>query len=141
MTKPNWLFWLIAVLFLLWNLAGCGAYLSEVTMDDAAYALRYGEGVAALRDAVPTWSVAGFAIAVWGGLLGSILFLLRRGLATPVFVVSLIAAVIGFLPLFTVEGMWETMGMADKVMPLFVLIAGALEIWASRRYRAKGVLR
>ena len=141
MNKPNWLFWVAGIVFLLWNAMGCMAYLSEVTMNDAEYIARYGEGVAALRDVIPSWSVAGYAVAVWGGALAALLFLLRRNLAVPVFIVSLIGAVLGFLPLFTIDGMMDAMGTADKVMPGVVLLLGVFEIVVSRRYSAKGVLR
>lgn len=141
MRKATTLFWVLGILFLLWNAMGCAAYLAEVTMDDAAYAERYGEGVAALRDAVPTWSVAGYAVAVWGGLLASVVFLLRRRLAGPLFVVSLVGAVLGFLPLVLVDGMLDAMGTADLAMPFVVLVASVVEIVASRRYAANGTLR
>ena len=141
MTKPGVWFWVAGVLFLLWNLMGCGAYLAEVTMDDAAYAARYGEGVAALRDSIPVWSVAGYATAVWGGLLASLLFLLRRALAYPVFIVSLIGAVLGFVPLFIVPGMMDAMGGFDLAMPALVLVVGIIEIVASKRAKARGILR
>ena len=141
MRKPSIWFWVAGVLFLLWNAMGCAAYLAEVTMDEVAYAERYGAGVAALRDSIPTWSVAGYAIAVWGGVAASLLFLLRRSLALPVFIVSFIGAVAGFLPLFLVDGMLDAMGTVDLIMPVFVLGAGLLEIWVSRRAKANGTLR
>lgn len=141
MRKPSVWFWIAGVVFLLWNAIGCAAYLAEVTMSDAAYAERYGEGVAALRDSIPSWSVAGYAIAVWVAAAASVLFLLRRKLAVPLFIISLVGAVAGFLPLALIDGMMEAMGTADLVMPAIVLVAALAEIFVSRRYAAKGVLR
>lgn len=140
-TKPGALFWVMAVLFVLWGLAGCGIYIVEMTMSDAAYAEAYGADMAAARDLVPVWGTAGFAIAVWSGLLASILFILRKRLSVPVFVLSLVAAIIGFLPIFMNTTIRDAAGDFFWVMPLIVVVLGIVEILYSRKQRAAGILR
>jgi hypothetical protein len=75
--KPPILFWILAIAFILWGLMGCGMYLAEMMMSDEAYAEAFGADLAAVRDVYPTWGLAGYATAVWSGLLASILFTLR----------------------------------------------------------------
>ena len=131
-TKPPVLFWILAVLFVLWGLIGCGIYLMEMTMSDQAYADAFGPELAEVRDVYPTWGLAGYATAVWSGLLASILFILRKRLSAFIFMLSLGAAVIGFIPTFINPVLREAAGPSFWVMPLIVVSLGAFEVWYSR---------
>ncbi len=131
--KPNGLFWILAVVFLLWNIMGCSMYLVEMTMSDEAYAQSFGAEVAAVRGDFPIWGIVGYAIAVWSGLLAAILFLLRKKLSVSVFLFSLIMAIIGFIPSFTNSILREAYGPQFWVMPLIVVLLGIFEVWYSRR--------
>ena len=139
--KPSAVFWVMGILFLLWGLMGCGIYLIEVMMSDEAYAEAYGEDLAAVRDIHPVWAVAAFASAVWSGLLAAILFLLRKRLSAGIFIFSLVAAIIGFIPTFTNSVIREAAGPSFWVMPLVVVVLGSIEVWYSRKQSAKGILR
>lgn len=92
---PAW-FWLVAGLALLWEIFGCYMYVSQVTVDVAKLPLDQ----RAIWQATPAWSVAAYAIAVWVGLIGAILLLLRRRRAVIALGVSLIAVLIQFSALF-----------------------------------------
>ena len=70
---------------LLWMIAGCANYLYEVTLDPATLPLDQ----RAMVEAAPTWMYAAFAVAVWVGLAGAILLVMRRKLAEPLLLVSL----------------------------------------------------
>ncbi len=137
------LFWVVGAVFLLWNAYGCYMYYMLHTMSDEAFATNIGEASAAVRDIVPAWSTAAFAIGVWGGLLGAILFLMRKKLAFPVFVVSLIAGLISFVPGFTTEAL-KNATIADGgniwMMPLMVGVMGVVEVVVSRMKVNKGIL-
>jgi len=140
-TKPSILFWIIAGLFILWGLMGCAIYLMEVMPTDEQYAELFGEELASVRHLVPTWGMAGFAIAVWSGLLAAILFIFRKRISVPVFIVSLVAAVIGFIPSFTISAIRDAGGSFFWLMPLIVVSLGIFEIIFSRKQQAKGILR
>ena len=75
---PGW-FWIVAILALLWEAMGCYAYLSTITAAD---------------DTVPTWVSGAFAVAVWVGVSGAILLLMRQRLARTAFALSLVAAIV-----------------------------------------------
>ncbi len=92
--KPPVLFWVMGGLFLLWALMGCSIYLLEKLMTDEAVLKRGGQVALDASHAYPIWAAAAYAIAVWGGLLATILFLLRKKISIMLFGVSLI------LPLF-----------------------------------------
>lgn len=139
--KPPVLFWVLAVIFILWGLMGCGMYLVEMTMSDEAYAEAWGPELAAVRDVYPTWGLAGYASAVWSGLLAAILFILRKRLSVPIFMFSLAAAIIGFIPSFTNPVLRDAAGSYFWVMPLVVVVLGLIEILYSRKQKANGILR
>jgi len=138
--KPPALFWVVGVIFLLWNLFGCYMYWLDQTMEQAKYVEAYGEGLAGMRDQIPVWATSGYAVGVFGGLLAAILFLLRKKLAYPVFVLSLIGAVVGFLYVFITPEYKAAAGSSYWIMPVIVLVVGIVEIWVSKRKIAKGIL-
>lgn len=139
--KPGLLFWILGVVFVLWNLMGCGFYLMDVMMSEAAYAETYGAEMAEAYKLYPVWAVAAYAIAVWGGLLASLLFLLRKRLCIALFAISLVASIICFVPNFTNDVLRDAGGASFWIMPLIVVVLGVFEVWFSRLQRAKGILR
>lgn len=79
-----------AIASVVWYMLGCGMYLFDVTLDPATLPLDQ----RAMMEAVPTWMYAAFAIAVWVGLAGAVLLLLRKKLAVPLIGISLVAAIV-----------------------------------------------
>ncbi|GLQ21888.1 hypothetical protein ACFFUB_08805 [Algimonas porphyrae] len=137
---PVW-FWVVGALFLIWNAFGCYVYLVDMRASDAVYLERYGEDMLAARALYPTWATAFYALAVWSGLLASLLLLLRRKWCVPLFMLSLVAAIICFIPNFTDAALQQLTGSTYWVMPVVVVIIGVVQIWFSRRESAKGTLR
>ncbi|MEW5836515.1 MAG: hypothetical protein AB1832_15745 [Pseudomonadota bacterium] len=89
MTKPPVWFYVVATFALLWNLAGCMAFVADLrlTADDLA---RLPEAQQALYRARPAWGLVATGIAVIGGTLGSLGLLLRRRWATGLLIASLL---------------------------------------------------
>jgi len=139
--KPSVVFWILGIFFLLWNLMGCGIYLMDAMMSDAAYGQAYGEEMLAARPFYPAWATAAYAIAVWGGLVAAILFLLRKRLSLGLFILSLVAALICFIPTFTNEILRDAGGPMFWAMPLLVVVLGSIEILYSRKQLGKRILR
>ena len=139
--KPSPLFWILAIVFVIWNIIGCSMYVLEMMMSDTAYAEAFGSEVAAVRDVFPAWGLAAYAIAVWGGLLAAILFILRRKLSVLIFPLSLCAAIISFIPSFFNATLRDAYGPTFWVMPAIVTTIGIAEVFYSRKQSAKGILR
>ena len=87
------------------------------------------------------WAVAFWAIGVFGGVIGCLLLLLKKRLAVPVLLASLIGAIVCNLGgLFLLGGlavMRETGGLSLTVFP--VIFAAFLAYYA-RAMSRKGVL-
>lgn len=120
--KPSVSYWIIAVIALIWNIMGVMSYLGQVYMTDNMKASMTPEQQELLAN-TPAWSTGLFAVAVFAGLLGSFLLLMRKKLATPVFLVSLIAVVINMGYSFFATNQSEVFGTIDGiVMPIIVII-------------------
>jgi hypothetical protein len=138
--RTPWHVWVVGVLTLLWNAVGAldyvmtqtrnQPYLKEFTPEQLDYFFGF-----------PAWVVACWAIGVWGGVLGSLLLLLRQRLAMPVFVVSFVAMVCTTIYNFVLSNGMEMMGGPGALIlsAVIFLIALAL-VFYSRALRAKGVL-
>ena len=137
--KPGTVFWIIAIVATIWNALGVSAYLQQayMTAEDLA-ALPPDE--AALYDNVPAWVTAAFAIAVFGGLLGCVLLLLRKKLATIVFLVSLIGIVAQMVYNLFMSKALDVYGPGGAIMPVMVIIIGIFLWKYSAKLSDKGVL-
>ncbi len=88
----------------------------------------------------PAWGHSGYAIAVNAGVLGAILLLLRKAWAMPLFVLSLIGALVQDLDAFVLRDALEAWGSSALVLPIIVLLICAFEIWYANSAKGKGWL-
>jgi hypothetical protein len=138
--NPPRSFWLISIVALLWNLLGVMAYLMQVTISEEALAAMP-EAERMLYENIPAWAMAAFAIAVFAGALGSLLLLLRKGVAVPVFVLSLAAIVVQMFHNLFIADTVEVMGTPAVAFPLIVIVIAVFLAWYSQTARRKGWLR
>jgi uncharacterized membrane protein len=132
LVSVHWSFWVIGVVGLVFNLMGCINYVSQMNAENVA---AMPDVYRAIVETRPAWGTGAFAIAVFGGLLGCLLLLLRKSVATYLFVVALVAAVLAQIPF---------LGMADFPVEAWIgwasqLGVGAFLVWYSRQAAKKGV--
>jgi len=85
--------------------------------------------------------VALWALAVWGGVLGSILLLLRKRLAVGVFLVSFLCMVVTSIHNFFLSNGLEVMGGLVPMVFTFLIFVFALGLFLyARAMRNRGVL-
>jgi hypothetical protein len=133
---PGW-FYAVAAVALLFEAFGCFMYLSQVTADRAALPLDQ----RAMWDATPTWMVAAYAVAVWSGLAGALLLLVRRRLAVPVLLLSLVAVVVQSSGLFLVPQLRQTVPDTALAAPIALIVCCYLIFLLARLARKRGWLR
>jgi len=137
--KPEITFWIIGIIALIWNVLGVVAYLMQAYMtEDDLLALPLEEQ--ALYADIPAWVTAAFALAVFGGLLGCLLLILRKKLATLVFIISLIGIIVQMIYNVFMSKAAEVYGPGNLIMPLMVIVIGTFLIWYSKRMHKEGVL-
>lgn len=132
----HWSFWAIGVIALIWNLMGATNFLMQMNPDMLAL---YRESERAIIEGRPVWATAGFALAVFGGALGSVLLLLRKSAAFYAFVASLLGVIVAMIHATSADiafGLGEILGII--LMPL---VMAAFLIWYSKRVESKGWIR
>ena len=134
--SPTW-FMVVAILALLWNLAGVGAFVGQMMMTP--------EQMAAMSEAermgyenYPMWAMIAFAIAVFAGSLGCVALLIKKAWAYEVFILSCVGIVVQNIYNIFILGAMDIHGPVAIVMPLFVLGVGIYLIILSKDAKAKG---
>jgi hypothetical protein len=130
-------FWIVVAAAVVWSLFGVMAYFTEVTMSEEVKAA-LPDAQQALYAAQPAWVTGAFAIAVFAGLIGSLLLAVRKCAATAVFVVSLIAVVAQMSYAFFFSDMLAVMGPSSAILPVAIIIIGAALIGYSAGATRKG---
>ena len=137
---PKASFWVISILALLWNAMGCAAYIGMTQLTPEVAAEAYGQGFADIFATKPAWATGAFAIAVFGGLLGSICLLIRRKWAVILFILSLLGVIIHDI-WGVMAGTLAVVSTLDKVMTVVVLLIAIFLVWFARKKAVDGILR
>lgn len=132
-TKVPTVYWVVAVLGLLWNCFGAYLYIQTRLNPDVMMASAPQE----IRDYVanmPLWANIGYGLGVWGSFAGSILMLLRSRHAVTAFILSLVGALVSYLGQFMA-------GVLTPAQPIMILAVILLLWWYCRRAAAQGILK
>lgn len=136
--KPRRFYWVVSLMGTIWGLiwamdyvltqAENPDYISNIPADAWLY----------LQN-LPLWIMVLWAIAVWSGLLGWVMMLLRKRWAVKFFTLSVIALIMNFIYWIPTGG-WA---LQDSIGRRFLLVVGLFAVfgvWFSRNMRSKGIL-
>jgi hypothetical protein len=134
--------WVVGILSLLWNAYGAFDYtMTELGNQAYLTSMGLGEEDIAYIAALPAWTVAIWAVGVWGSLVGAVLLLLRSRFAAPAFLVSLAGAVASFVYQYAAEAPTSFTSGIAALIPAAIVILIAAQWYYARRMSAAGVLR
>ena len=137
--KTPKLFWIIAILSLLWNLVGAFDYTMTQTRNQA-YLDNFSQEQLDYYLGFPTWVIFFWALAIWSSVAGSILLLLRKAWAVPVFLVSLVSMVINAIYNYGLSDGMAVAGTGGFIFTLVIFVI-ALGLWLyARAMRKRGIL-
>ena len=128
----HWSFWIIIVVTLIFNVMGVINYFVQMHADSLA---SFPESYRPIIEGRPAWATAAFAIAVFGGSLGSLLLLLRKSAAIYVLIASLLGVIVTMMHIFGVAGLRS---FEIWIGVLMQLVVTALLIWYSKLAERKG---
>ncbi len=136
---PAW-FWAVALLALLFEAFGCYAYLADVGRSPEQIAnLPLDER--AMVEGRPWWIYAAYGTAVWIGLFGAILLLMRRRHAEIFLLISLVAVIVQFGGVLLVRELRDATPPDAFTVPIVIALV-AYGVWHfSRHARKRGWLR
>jgi hypothetical protein len=125
-----------AVASLLFMALGCIMYLMQVLADPAKMTIEQ----RAAYDAEPMWVIAAMAIAVWVGVAGAAMLVMRRKWAEPLMMASLGAVLVWLAGLLVVSGLRENMSANDLIVAIVVVALTWTIFWFARHSRQRGWL-
>jgi hypothetical protein len=142
-TTPGrpWQVWVIGITGGLWNTMGVVSFMLTQMKVEAVMS-RFPPPQRAYFESFPLWTVAFWAIGVFGGVVGCLLLLRRNRLALHVLLASVTGTIVSTLGgLFLLGGM-EVMRETDGLgLTVFPIIVAALLAYYARAMSKKGVLR
>lgn len=126
-----------AIASLLFMILGCVTYVMHVTADPASIPLDQ----RAAFEAEPLWVTAAYAVAVWVGLIGAAMLVVRRKIAQPLLLVSVVAVLAWLAGLLLVPGLRETISANDLAVGVIVAALVWTIFWFARHSAQRGWLR
>lgn len=137
--KPATSFWVIGVLALIWNALGVMAYLGQKLMTDEMKAMIPADQLEIIEN-TPAWATAAFAVAVWFGLLGCIVLLMRKKIATTLFIISIIGVLTQLVYNLFLTNAIEVFGNQSLIQPLVTVSVSVFLIWHAKKCADDGIL-
>lgn len=137
--KPKW-FLAISIFALIWNLLGVFAYIAQMMITPEILDT-LPEAERTIIENTPSWAISAFAVAVWGGALGSLLLLLKKKIAVYVLALSFAGVLVQLYHSIVIANSIAVYGPGDLIMPIMVLLIGGGLIWYSNDLTKKGWLK
>ena len=131
---------IIGIAALLWNLLGDASFIGQYLMDTPDLA-KTDPDSAHIFAQTPGWVWATFAISVFAATIATILLLMRRASAVPLYLLSTIATLILFGHSFLATDMLPMYGLGATLLPGTIILLGIAQWLYARAMQAKGVLR
>ena len=138
--NPPTSYYVIAAVFLVWNLIGLMFYYMQVTMTPEVMAASFSAEQINFMISEPTWATAAYATAVNAGLVATLLLFFRKSLARPLFMLSFAAVLVQDFNAFILSDGVAVWGISGLYLPAVVIVICVWEIWysssvANRYYR------
>ena len=140
--KAPWHLWVVGIVSLLWNAIGAYDYTmtnlrNQAYLDSMGYPA---EGIAYL-EAFPIWAHTGWALGVWGAILGSILLLMRSRHAVWAFVASIVGIALTTVYEAEADLPPELAELQPGWFPFLLWGIALFLLWYAWSMKSKGVLR
>jgi hypothetical protein len=126
-----------AVAALLFMLGATAMYVLHVTADPATLPL----DERTVFEAEPLWVTSAFGLGAVVGLAAASMLLLRRKLAQPLMLISLVAMLAWLAGLLLVPGLRQTISANDVAVAIIVVAIDWTVFWFARHSAQRGWLR
>ena len=131
--------WIIGIVSLLWNAIGVFDYLATKLRLDF-YMSQFTPEQLDYFYGFPAWAVVGWALGVWGALIGSLGLLVRKNWAVWMFGISLLGLVITTIYNFVLTDGAALMGEGGAWFSLVIWVVGLFLFFYARAMAKKGIL-
>jgi hypothetical protein len=135
-TASRW----IALILLLWTLAGITAFIMQWTQDLDALAKTDPYQAETFRN-MPGWAWAAYGVAVVSGLLGALLLVLSRKGAVILSGIEVVAVIVQFSYTFGMTELMSVKGPSTAIFPAVILVLAVFQLLLARHMTRTGQLR
>jgi hypothetical protein len=141
MGRTKWHFWVIGIVALIWNAGGAYDSVMSQTRNEA-YMSAFSPEQLEFFYGLPAWTVAAWAIGVWGGVVGTVLLLLKKRAAIWVYAASLAGIAITTIQNYFLANGFEVSGDAFSLtFSAAIIVVGIALLLYARAMLQRGVLR
>ena len=139
--KAPWHLWAVGIIGLLWSAMGAMDYvMTKIKNED--YLAAFTAEQLEFFFSFPIWVNAAWAIAVWGGVIGTILLLLRKASAVWVLLVSFLAMFITAIHNYGLSNGMEVVGDTFSLVFTALIFIVGLALWLyAKAMQSRGVLK
>ncbi len=139
--KAPWHLWVVGIVGLLWGAMGAMDYVMT-KMRNEEYMAAFTPEQLEFFYGFPIWVNAAWAIAVWGGVIGTIVLLLRKSSAVWVLLASFLAMVVTAIHNYGLSNGMEVVGDTfSLVFTALIFLVGLGLYLYSKAMHSKGVLK
>jgi len=135
---PKW-YMPVSILALVWNVIGVIAFFGEVSKGPEFIAT-LPEAERALYENQPLWAVIAFAVAVFGGAIGSVGLVLKKRWALLAFLISIVGLLIQMFHSLVLAKVADVYGPGSIVMPILLIAIAFMLVRLARVATNKGWL-
>ena len=132
-------FYLLASLALIWNLLGVMAFMGQMMMTPEMLA-QMPVAEQNLYQNTPMWVTVVFAIAVFAGVIGLLLLLMKNKVSLNIFIISMIAVLVKMFYLFVMVDGFVVYGVSGSIMPLLVIVVAIVLVRWTKSLKAQEFL-
>ena len=132
--------WIVGAVTLLWNAVGAFDYVA-MQLRIGPYMSRFTPEQLEYFDGFPAWTVAAWALGVWGSLLGSLFLLLRKRWAVWLFGIAIAGLAVTTLHNFVLTDGAAVMGSGAAVFSAVIWAIALFLFFYARAMAKRGVLR
>jgi surface polysaccharide O-acyltransferase-like enzyme len=135
-TAPKWVL-IVGVVLILWNLGGASMFVLDM--------MKSPEDIAALPQdqqmlwsQMPAWAWAAYGVGTIGGLLAAIGIVIRKKWAAHLALVSVLAVIVNFMPVFFMSEGVDVWQPKFYVFPLVIFAIALFQLWLARHANKQG---
>ena len=134
-----WHLWVVGILCFL--LSGMGAFdwIMTVTKNET-YLAQVPQETLDYYYGFPVWTFVLWAVGNFGGVIGALLLLLRKGISIWFLAAALVAGVIATIYMYAFKGGLQVTGTPALITGIVILVISALVLVYARRMKEKAVL-
>lgn len=132
--------WIIGGISLLWNAFGAFDYLMT-QLEFEPYMSSFTSEQLEYFYSMPAWVDAGWALGVWGSVIGSIGLLLRRSWAVWAFAISVFGMIVTSIYSFVLSDGLMIMGVDAAYFSAIIWVVALALLYYAIRMTGRGVLR